>query len=291
MATTQTNNLPAQQVVAPKAKVTKTVAGTKRQKVAAKPEQIPAAETDGTASSAPQPPATDMTIQEDGIMDTAVSSGDPVLGKLDEIIKMQTKMQRAQAKTQKQVALILSLLNAEEAESADGEEPTVGKKRSRAVATKAKKEPSGFAKPSYLSPELCEFLDLPIDSQLPRTEVTKRLVAYVKEHDLQKESPNDRASSSGPSCRAWRGVSSWNTEAANVGVDPNDPLYAGALASPNYANLFGDSYAFLSCPELNTSFHETTYNRADQMRHSLQPPALEEPLAGEDGLTRREKGP
>lgn len=58
------------------------------------------------------------------------------------------------------------------------------------------------------------------------------------------------------------GVSSWNTESVNVGVDPSDPLYLGALVSPNYANLFGDSYAFLSCPELNTSFHETTYNRS-----------------------------
>lgn len=188
MATTQTNNLSADQVTVPKAKVTKTVAGTKRQKVAAKPEQIPVAHTDGTASSAPAPPPTDMTVQTADSKDVVTSVGDPVLGKLDEIIKMQAKLQRAQAKTQKQVALILSMLDAEEDDSADGDEPTVGKKRSRAAAAKAKKEPSGFAKPSYLSPELCEFLNLPIDSQLPRTEVTKRLVAYVKEHDLQKES-------------------------------------------------------------------------------------------------------
>ena len=58
------------------------------------------------------------------------------------------------------------------------------------------------------------------------------------------------------------GPTAWNTESVNVGVDPSDPLYLGALVSPNYANLFGDSYAFLSCPELNTSFHETTYNRS-----------------------------
>lgn len=47
--------------------------------------------------------------------------------------------------------------------------------------------PSGFAKPTYLSPVMCEFLNLPAGSELARTEVTKRVLGYVKEHDLQNK--------------------------------------------------------------------------------------------------------
>ena len=47
--------------------------------------------------------------------------------------------------------------------------------------------PSGFAKPTYLSPAMCTFLDLPENSELARTEVTKRVLGYVKEHDLQNK--------------------------------------------------------------------------------------------------------
>ena len=47
--------------------------------------------------------------------------------------------------------------------------------------------PSGFAKPTYLSPTLCEFLEIPENEELPRTEVTKRVLNYVKEKDLQNK--------------------------------------------------------------------------------------------------------
>lgn len=47
------------------------------------------------------------------------------------------------------------------------------------------RKPSGFAKPTYLSPVLCEFLDVSNDTELARTEVTKRVLAYVKDNNLQ----------------------------------------------------------------------------------------------------------
>ena len=49
------------------------------------------------------------------------------------------------------------------------------------------RQPSGFAKPTYLSPGLCTFLGLAEKEQLPRTEVTKRVLAYVKEQGLQNQ--------------------------------------------------------------------------------------------------------
>lgn len=49
------------------------------------------------------------------------------------------------------------------------------------------RKPSGFAKPTYLSPVLCNFLEVSEDTELPRTEVTKRLLNYVKTNELQNE--------------------------------------------------------------------------------------------------------
>ena len=47
--------------------------------------------------------------------------------------------------------------------------------------------PSGFAKTTYLSPGMCEFLQLPEGSELARAEVTKRVLAYVKDKNLQNK--------------------------------------------------------------------------------------------------------
>lgn len=47
------------------------------------------------------------------------------------------------------------------------------------------KKVSGFAKPMNMSPELCLFLGVPNETQMARTEVTKEINKYVKEHSLQ----------------------------------------------------------------------------------------------------------
>jgi chromatin remodeling complex protein RSC6 len=50
-----------------------------------------------------------------------------------------------------------------------------------------KKAPSGFAKPSKVTKELCEFMDRPEGSEIARTEVTKALVNYIKTNNLQEQ--------------------------------------------------------------------------------------------------------
>ena len=50
------------------------------------------------------------------------------------------------------------------------------------------KPPSGFAKPGPVSAELRKFLNLGADELIARTEVTKRITGYCKEHDLQNAS-------------------------------------------------------------------------------------------------------
>ena len=50
---------------------------------------------------------------------------------------------------------------------------------------KTPRAPSGFAKPTLISDELCSFLGKPSGTEMARTEVTKSITAYIKEHSLQ----------------------------------------------------------------------------------------------------------
>ena len=47
------------------------------------------------------------------------------------------------------------------------------------------KSPGGFTKPAPLSSQMCTFLEVTEGTELPRTEVTRRVNAYVKNNDLQ----------------------------------------------------------------------------------------------------------
>lgn len=49
----------------------------------------------------------------------------------------------------------------------------------------SKRKPSGFAKPTPITSQLANFLNVPEGSEMARTEVTKKLTAYIKEHNLQ----------------------------------------------------------------------------------------------------------
>ena len=48
-----------------------------------------------------------------------------------------------------------------------------------------KREPTGFARPSLMSPELCKFLGVSEDTMMSHPEATKGINAYIKAHNLQ----------------------------------------------------------------------------------------------------------
>ena len=50
----------------------------------------------------------------------------------------------------------------------------------------AKNSPSGFAKPNKISEELCDFIGVPHGTEKSRTDITRLINAYVKEHNLNK---------------------------------------------------------------------------------------------------------
>ena len=70
-------------------------------------------------------------------------------------------------------------------------EKTVGKKiRTFARETnknknKGNRKPSGFAVPTKISDELCEFMQKPKGSSAARTEVTQYIIQYIKDNNLQ----------------------------------------------------------------------------------------------------------
>lgn len=66
------------------------------------------------------------------------------------------------------------------------------KKAAKAADPSIKRSPSGFAKPTKLSDELCSFLNVPAGTEMARTDVTRMLNNYIKQHGLQD--PNDKRS-------------------------------------------------------------------------------------------------
>lgn len=52
----------------------------------------------------------------------------------------------------------------------------------------ARSNPNGFAKPSKITDELCAFLGVAKGTEMSRTDVTRKVTAYIKEHNLNKPS-------------------------------------------------------------------------------------------------------
>jgi len=63
----------------------------------------------------------------------------------------------------------------------------ISEKSDKKKKNKVIKKPSGFAKPTNITNELCEFLDRPEGTEIARTEVTKTLINYIKKNNLQNE--------------------------------------------------------------------------------------------------------
>jgi chromatin remodeling complex protein RSC6 len=62
------------------------------------------------------------------------------------------------------------------------------KKAAEKNKNKGNKKPSGFANPSKVTKELCEFMNKQEGTQIARTEVTRALISYIKSNNLQNKS-------------------------------------------------------------------------------------------------------
>jgi chromatin remodeling complex protein RSC6 len=62
------------------------------------------------------------------------------------------------------------------------------KKKATKNKNKGNRKPSGFAKPSKVTKELCEFMNKSEGTEIARTEVTKTLIQYIKDNKLDQNS-------------------------------------------------------------------------------------------------------
>ena len=58
----------------------------------------------------------------------------------------------------------------------------INAKRKRKAGNRS---PSGFVKPTLISNELAKFLNKPVGTEMARTEVTREINGYIREHNLQ----------------------------------------------------------------------------------------------------------
>jgi septal ring factor EnvC (AmiA/AmiB activator) len=74
--------------------------------------------------------------------------------------------------------------------SVNKELKAVKKVSEKADKPKKPRAPSGFAKPTKVTKELCDFMNRPEGTEIARTEVTKILSEYIKTNKLQEQSLN-----------------------------------------------------------------------------------------------------
>jgi chromatin remodeling complex protein RSC6 len=135
--------------------------------VAAASKEAAAAVVNPPAVAAAPPPA---AVDEDNV---------------DRFATILTKLQSWQADI-KEAILTVKALQKEHNKLKTQKGGRKGRKNSGANAAGGeKRNPSGFAKPTNLSDELCDFLGIARGSSLARTEVTRIINQYVKDNKLQ----------------------------------------------------------------------------------------------------------
>jgi chromatin remodeling complex protein RSC6 len=76
--------------------------------------------------------------------------------------------------------------------SVNKELKAVKKVSEKADKPKKPRAPSGFAKPTKVTKELCDFMNRPEGTEIARTEVTKILSEYIKTNKLQEQNENSK---------------------------------------------------------------------------------------------------
>jgi upstream activation factor subunit UAF30 len=107
---------------------------------------------------------------------------EPVVDEPDKFALVLDKLQSFINDAKELTTLVKSL----QKENAKLQKQTSKKSKKNAVTGEvAKRNPSGFAKPTLLSDDLCTFLGVNKGSSMARTMVTKHINEYIKKNNLQ----------------------------------------------------------------------------------------------------------
>lgn len=101
---------------------------------------------------------------------------------VDKFVVVLDRLQRFAAEVKDTILLVKAL----QKEFQKVQKSSVKKtKKSSPLASNKPRTPSGFAKPTKLSDDLCGFLGVPSGSEMARTEVTRVINEYIKKNSLQ----------------------------------------------------------------------------------------------------------
>ena len=137
-------------------------------------------------------PAAESPAVESPVVDSPVE----VVGSTDALTRITalTTIAHGLSNSMREMATLLKALYKDVAKlQKENDKKSKSRRRSpkdAAAASGKVRRPSGFAKPTGVSKELCDFLGLSADTKLARTEVTRLLTKYIKDNDLQD--PDDR---------------------------------------------------------------------------------------------------
>ena len=128
-------------------------------------------------ASAPAPEPAPVQVEAPVVVESQDMSGDKYTAQFTTLI---SELQQWRSNITNMIATVRSLQRSVEKEVRNSN------KRSKKQLNKPKREPSGFAKPTEISHDLCDFLSKPYGTEMARTEVTKYLTQYIKQHNLQE---------------------------------------------------------------------------------------------------------
>merc|ERR1712070_406461 len=135
-----------------------------------------------TPAPTPEPVAEPAPVQEvaaETPVEAQVETLDDTFKSLtDGLVTMRTNLKSLEAEVKKLRKRVTAEMN-------EARKNQRRKKTRNDDPNRPKRPPSGFAKPSKLSSDLCKFLGRPEGSELARTEVTKEITKYIREQNLQ----------------------------------------------------------------------------------------------------------
>jgi len=170
-------------------KQTKTAAAPKTEKVAAAPKTEKVA-----AEAKPAKVSKKKEVAAPAVAEVVPAAADAAAAAPSEVAPIGTDFSEFMGRLQ-QLSTAISALKTEFR--------TLEKKATRELKTAAKvsnkrkrktgnRSPSGFVKPTLISDELATFLGKTTGTQMARTEVTREINAYIREHKLQDKTNGRR---------------------------------------------------------------------------------------------------
>jgi hypothetical protein len=146
-----------------------------------KPVVLPTAPAAPVAAATPATPVVPApAVAVAGAAATETAAGAPTVDAADNVLSNIIDKVNSLAGVIKDIQTHLKVLSKEY----DKQQKIIEKAQKK--RQNAKNSPSGFAKPNKISDELCDFIGVPHGTEKSRTDITRLINAYVKEHNLNK---------------------------------------------------------------------------------------------------------